>query len=244
MRAERFNGPGVKRVLILHGVMLLTLIILSLLSAESRADDAPRRVLILHAYNYTFPATTLVSDAARKRLVEVSQQRLEIEADFLDLARLPGETHALRMATFLHEKYADRHFDLVLVIGVAAVPFIVQYRDLIAPGVPVVFAGGTRASLAAMQLPSDVTGVLVGFYPDRILDLAQRLQPHARRLVVIGGNDDLDRPWQKLTREAVGSRKRKFETTYLFNSTYDALLAEVSHLPRDTIILLADHLCR
>ena len=238
MRAERFNGPGVKRVLILHGVMLLTLIILSLLSAESRADDAPRRVLILHAYNYTFPATTLVSDAARKRLVEVSQQRLEIEADFLDLARLPGETHALRMATFLHEKYADRHFDLVLVIGVAAVPFIVQYRDLIAPGVPVVFAGGTRASLAAMQLPSDVTGVLVGFYPDRILDLAQRLQPHARRLVVIGGSGELDRPWQKLTREAVESRKRKFEATYRFDSTYDALLAEVSHLPRDTIVLL------
>jgi PAS domain S-box-containing protein len=238
VRAERFNGPGVKRVLILHGVMLLTLIILSLLSAESRADDTPRRVLILHAYNYTFPATTLVSDAARKRLVEVSQQRLEIEADFLDLARLPGETHALRMATFLHEKYADRHFDLVLVIGVAAVPFIVKYRDLIAPGVPVVFAGGTRANLAAMQLPSDVTGVLVGFYPDRILDLAQRLQPHARRLVVIGGSSELDRPWQKLTREAVGSRKRKFETTYLFDSTYDALLAEVSHLPRDTIILL------
>jgi len=218
--------------------MLLTLIILSLLSAESRADDTPRRVLILHAYNYTFPATTLVSDAARKRLLEVSQQRLEIEADFLDLARLPGETHALRMATFLHEKYADRHFDLVLAIGVAAVPFIVKYRDLIAPGVPVVFAGGTRASLAAMQLPSDVTGVLVGFYPDRILDLAQRLQPHARRLVVIGGSSELDRPWQKLTREAVGSRKRKFETTYLFDSTYDALLAEVSHLPRDTIILL------
>ena len=231
MRAERFNGPGVKRVLILHGVMLLTLIILSLLSAESRADDTPRRVLILHAYNYTFPATTLVSDAARKRLLEVSQQRLEIEADFLDLARLPGETHALRMA-------ADRHFDLVLAIGVAAVPFIVKYRDLIAPGVPVVFAGGTRASLAAMQLPSDVTGVLVGFYPDRILDLAQRLQPHARRLVVIGGSGELDRPWQKLTREAVESRKRKFETTYLFDSTYDALLAEVSRLPRDTIVLL------
>jgi len=97
--------------------MLLTLIILSLLSAESRADDTPRRVLILHAYNYTFPATTLVSDAARKRLLEVSQQRLEIEADFLDLARLPGETHALRMATFLHEKYADRHFDLVVSIN-------------------------------------------------------------------------------------------------------------------------------
>jgi PAS domain S-box-containing protein len=238
VRAERFNGPDVKRVFILRGVVLLIVVTLSLLSAQSRADDTPRRLLILHAYNYTFAATTVVSDAARKRLLETDQQRLEIEADFLDLARLPSETHALRMATILHEKYADKRFDLVLAIGVAAVPFIIKYRDLIAPGVPVVFAGGTRANLATMQLPSDVTGVLFGFYPDKILDLAERLQPHARRLMVIGGCDNLDRPWQKLAREAVESRNQKFETTYRFDSTYDALLAEVSQLPSDTIVLL------
>ena len=238
MRAERFKWPDVKRVFILRGVVLLIVVSLSLLSSKSRADDTPQRVLILHAYNYTFPATTLVSDAARKRLLETYQKRLEIEADFLDLARLPSETHALRMATFLHEKYADKRFDLVLVIGVAAVPFIIKYRDLIAPGVPVVFAGGTRAILAAMRLPSDVTGVLFGFYPDKILDLAERLQPHARRLMVIGGSDNLDRSWQKLAREAVESRNQKFETTYRFDSTYDALLAEVSQLPSDTIVLL------
>jgi PAS domain S-box-containing protein len=236
--SDRVDGPGVNHALIPRGVFLLIILSISLLSAASRADDARQRVLILHAYNYTFPATTLVSEAARKRLIERNLQRIDIEADFLDLARLPGEEHALSTATYLHQKYAGTHFDLVLVIGVAAVPFIIKYREIIAPGAPVVFAGGTPANLATIQLPSDVTGVLTGFDPDKILDLAERLQPKAHRLVVVGGSDALDRPWQTLVRKSVEGRKRKIETTYRFDLTYDALLAEVSNLPRDTIVML------
>ena len=193
--SDRVDGPGIRHTRILRGAFLLIIVVLSALCSESRAQDKPKRVLILHAYNYTFPATTLVSDAARKRLLEGSPQRLEIEADFLDLARLPGEDHALRMANFLHEKYVNMRFDLVLVVGVAGVPFVIKYRDLIAPGVPVVFAGGSPANLASIKLPSDITGALVGFDADKTLDLAQRLQPNARRLVVYGGSDALDRPW-------------------------------------------------
>src|SRR5258708_6633068 len=125
--SDRINGPGIRHTRILRGVFLLIVFALSVLGTAPRAQDRPKRVLILHAYNYTFPATALVSEAARKRLLEGSPQRLEIEADFLDLARLPGEDHALRMASFLHEKYVNMRFDLVLVVGVAGVPFVIKY---------------------------------------------------------------------------------------------------------------------
>jgi PAS domain S-box-containing protein len=236
--SDRVEVPGVRHTRILRDVFLLIVLALSALGTGSRAQDKPKRVLILHAYNYTFPATTLVSEAARKRLLEGSRQRLEIEADFLDLARLPGEDHASRMANFLHEKYVNMRFDLVLVVGVAAVPFVIKYRDLIAPGVPVVFAGGSPANLASIKLPPDITGALVGFDADKTLDLAERLQPNARRLVVYGGSDALDRPWQTLIREAMGRRKTKWQTSYRFDLSYDALLADVSQLPSDTVVVL------
>ena len=182
MRADGFNGPDVKRVLILHGVVLLVVVTLSLLSAKSRADDTPRRVLILHSFNYTFPATSLVSDAVRKRLLERFPQGLEIEADFLDLARHPDAAHALRMANFLREKYAGVHFDVVVVIGPTGVPFVLEHRDVVGPGVPIVFSDVTRATYEAMQLPPDVIGVINEYHPERTLELAERLQPGARRL--------------------------------------------------------------
>ena len=180
MRAnDRVDGPGISRTRILRGAFLLIVFTLSMLSAQSRAGDAPRRVLILHSFNYTFPATALISEAVRKRLLERFPQGLEIEADFLDLARNPGQAHAVRMANFLHEKYAGVHFDAVVMIGLTGLPFILEYRELVGPGVPIIFSDVTSATFEAMRLPPDVTGVINDCSPGKTLDLAQA--PSARR---------------------------------------------------------------
>jgi PAS domain S-box-containing protein len=234
---DRVDGPGVRYTRILRGAFLLIVVTFSLLSAESRANDVPRRVLILHSFNYTFPATTIISEAIRKRLLERSPQQLEIEAEYLDLARRPDEAHALRMANFLREKYANVHFDLVVVIGFTGIPFIQKYRDVVGPGVPVVFSDVTRATYEAIKLPSDITGMISEYYPEKTLALAESLQPGARRLVVIGGSDSLDRRWREAARKAIEARNPKLETLYWFDLTYDALLADVSRLPSDTIVM-------
>lgn len=238
MRAcDRVDGPDVRYTRILRGVFLLIVVTFSLLSAKSRADDVPRRVLILNSFNYTFPASTIVSGAIRKRLLERSPERLEIEAEYLDLARRPDEAHALRMANFLREKYANVHFDLVVVIGFTGVPFIQKYRDVVGPGVPVVFSDVTRATYEAIKLPSDITGMISEYYPEKTIALAEDLQPGARRLVVIGGSGSLDRRWREAARKAIEALNPKLETLYWFDLTHDALLADVSRLPSDTIVL-------
>ena len=238
MRAcDRVDGPDVRYTRILRGVFLLIVVTFSLLSAKSRADDVPRRVLILNSFNYTFPASTIVSGAIRKRLLERSPERLAIEAEYLDLARRPDEAHALRMANFLREKYANVHFDLMVVIGFSGVPFIQKYRDVVGPGVPVVFSDVTRATYEAIKLPSDITGMISEYYPEKTVALAERLQPGARRLVVIGGSGSLDRRWQEAARKAIDALNPKLETLYWFDLTHDALLADVPRLPSDTIVL-------
>jgi hypothetical protein len=144
--SDRVDGPGVSYAPILRGVFLLLIFTLSAFSAESCASDAPRRVLILHSFNYNFPSATIMSEAIRKRLLERFPQGLEIEADFLDLARQPNAAHALRMANFLREKYAGVHFDAVVVIGPAGLPFILQHREVAGLGVPIIFSDLTRAT--------------------------------------------------------------------------------------------------
>ena len=202
------------------------------------ADGAPRRVLILHSYNYTFPANSAISDSLRVELGR-SSQPLEIEADFLDLARRADEAHALRTANFLHEKYANVRFDAVVVIGIPGMPFLLRYRDLIAPGVPVVWPDVTRATFDAMKVPADITAVINDYKPERTIELAERLQPDARRLVVIGGTSSIDRRWQENGRRAVEAHNSpKLEAEYWFDRTYNRLPEDVSKLPRDTIVLI------
>jgi len=91
---------------------------------------------MLHAFNYTFPATTTIGEAARKRLIERSGKKFEIDTEFLDLARTVEPEHEVRIAEFLKQKYARAPPDVVMTLGSAALPFLLKHRGAIAPGVP------------------------------------------------------------------------------------------------------------
>jgi PAS domain S-box-containing protein len=228
------GGPRIKQSLFSFVILLLIVFV----GNEARAAGLPRRVLILHSYNYTFPANAAISDSLRNELGR-SSQPFEIEADFLDLARRPDDEHALRTANFLREKYANVRFDAVVVIGIPAMPFLLKYRELIAPGVPVVWSDVTSATFDAMKVPADITAVINDYKPERTIELAERLQSDARRLVVIAGTSSVDRRWQQNGRRAVEAHKSsKLEAEYWFDRTYNKLLEDVSKLPRDTIVLL------
>ena len=132
-----------------------SVILLFALALESRAAEPRRRVLLLHSFNYSFPATSVIAEAARKRLVE-RWASVEIDAEFLDLARNTDPAHALRTATFIRDKYGQRPPDLVITLGSAALPFVVKYRDFI-PDVPIVFTSISPQTYAALPMPPKMT---------------------------------------------------------------------------------------
>jgi PAS domain S-box-containing protein len=236
---DRVDGPDVKRAAVPRGLVLLIILVVSLLSTESRASGAPRRVLILSGYNYTFPSATLVMDGVQKRLRERASQNVAIDAEFLDLVRIADPEHELRTANFIREKYAGTPPDAVIVLGGVTLHFIMKYRDVIAPEIPVMFAGVSPASYASARPPPDVTGIITELNLDQTLSLAERLQPDARRLFVIAGSSPVeDRLWQETARRTIEGHPKQFNTTYLFGLSYDALVAEVSKIPRDAIVVL------
>src|SRR3954453_235458 len=153
--------------------------LLFLLAGEGRAGERAR-VLMLHAFNYSFPATSVIADAARKRLVEHSQS-VEIDAEFLDLARNPDEAHSLQVATFIREKYGKNPPSLVITLGSNALPFVIKYRDIL-PNAPVVFASISPQTYAALRPAPEITGIITAFDLSKTLSLAEKLQPEARRL--------------------------------------------------------------
>ena len=222
----------------LCGALLLLLLAVSLAGAAPGAREAPRRVLMLHAFNYTFPATSVIADAARRRFAERSPNKIEIDADFLDLARVSDPGHAARMATFLRDKYAATPPQVVMTLGSAALPFIVEHRDAFAPKVPVVFTSVAPQNYVALRPPPDVTGIITEFDLNKTLELAERLQPDSRRLFVIAGSGATDRRWHSVASNVIENRERKFETTYLFGLPYDQIVEELKRVPRDAIVII------
>lgn len=219
-------------------VALALLVLASPWLAPAARSQQPSRILLLHAFNYTFPATTAISEAARKRLLERAPHKLEIDGEFLDLARSSDPGHEDRVVSFLREKYARSPPDVVMTLGSLALPFIVKHRNAIAPAAPVVFTSISPATFLASRAPPDVTGIVTEFNLGKTLALAEALQPNVRRVVVIAGSAVVDRRWQVEARKTMESRGGRFETTYLFELSYDALAAELAQVPRDAIVIV------
>jgi PAS domain S-box-containing protein len=209
--------------------------LLFLLAAEARAAERAR-ILMLHAFNYSFPATSVIAEAARKRLVEHSKS-IDIDAEFLDLARNTDDAHALRMATYIRDKYGRHPPDLVITLGSNALPFVLKHRDML-PNVPVVFASISPQTYAALRPPPEMTGIITGFDLAKTLTLAERLQPEAHRLFVVAGSGETDLRWQPIARKMIEERGRKFQTTFLFGLPYSELVGELSKVPSDAIVIL------
>src|SRR5262245_30120400 len=83
-------------------------------ATQAQTPDSPRRVLALHPYASALPSSTIVAEAAEKRLGEILQRKVEVYAEFLDTARFPGEAHQGRTAAYLAEKYARISLDIVI----------------------------------------------------------------------------------------------------------------------------------
>jgi signal transduction histidine kinase len=201
------------------------------------AQEPTRRVLLLYPYDNVNPATVTAGTAIRKRLSEQSVLKIDIHSDFLDLTRFPAEADQLRSAHYLAEKYAANPPEIIMPLGPEAQRFAIKYRGIIAPNVPIVFCCTTPELAAAADRPADVTGIYGEFDAGKTIALAQKLQPMARKLIVISGSSEMDRQWLDSVRKQIEPYEAQLNTEYWVGLSYETLLDRASRLPPDTIVL-------
>ena len=91
--------------------------------------------------------------------------------------------------------------------------------------------------LPAQRLPNDVIGIQDQFDPAKTLEMALRLQPQARRVVVVTGADAFDKMREGIARRELRVNDRGLEINYWSGLPLGQLLEQVAHLPRDAIVL-------
>jgi hypothetical protein len=150
------------------------------------------RVLILYPYDERIPATAIVGETARNRLLEATSGKVDLFSEFLDIGRFPEDAHIDRMARYLAQKYAERRPDVVIAISDRR-PASSLNRNAIAPDAKIVFCGFSRAIASKMNLPGDVVRAFSEFDIARTLGMARGLQPKASHLFIISGSANFDR---------------------------------------------------
>ena len=176
--------------------------ILALAATLALAAEPPRNVLVLYSENRVLPGLAIIDETLDKVLKTEYGSEVELFNELLALDGPRPAGYDDDLISFLRTKYARTRIDAIVAVRGPAFKFLLQRRDQFLPGVPVVHVGISTQELAGMELPRDVIGVPVKLEPEKTIEVALRLHPGARRVVVITGTSEIDRDWESLLRRA------------------------------------------
>jgi two-component system sensor kinase FixL len=205
-------------------------------SPQAKAADPHWRVVALHGSDTLIPGVVIQDRAMRGVFVE-SREPVEVFTEALDLVRFSGSDFEPELVSFLRSKYDRLDVDALVAFGKPALAFANRHRDDIWPGAPIVFANVYEDELAGVTLAPATTGAPVRFDIVGLLDMATRLQPQARRVVVVGGVSDADRAWIRRVSNGVLRHRSQLPVTVLSDLPLATVLERLRALPRDTIVI-------
>ena len=207
--------------------------------AADGPDQGPvRRLLVVYEDDSALPAAVEIANGIREGIDARSRARFELYTEYLDIVRFPSPEHLRRLGDELAAKYADIHLDVVMAAGHMALQFMLNNRARIAAGTPLIFGAVSDNELPKDEvLPADVKGVLTHFDVRKTIDLARRLQPTAKKVIVLTGSADYDRQWEKSARESLGGSP-DLDVEYLSGLTLRGFNEKVKQLPADAILLI------
>ncbi len=207
-----------------------------LLATGAAAAATPEGVLIIHSNQRATPAAIVIESTLGKVVPEALQRPVEIFSEYLDIEWASSETYAAAEAEFLRQKYSARNVRVIVASAQDALRFAIQFRDRMLPGIPVVHIAVSKDILDRTPLPADVVGKTIDLDPTKTLELALRLQPSAKRLVIVVGAAERDRIWEQRVRKALGRMEGHPEVEYLAGLPTEEVLRRLGALSKDTIV--------
>ncbi|MFL5583172.1 MAG: ATP-binding protein [Gemmatimonadaceae bacterium] len=166
-------------------------------------------------------------------------ERVEVYDEILDFDRLGSRRSWPRFAAHLADKYRGYRIDAVVTEGSMALQFAVERLDEVFPGVPIVYGMAFEPVVDFDALPANVTGRRVPLPFAETFALARRLQPDAKRVVIVAGAAAMD---SVLVTHAVRDLTPLLGGMQLYvlrDWSYASLLQSLRELPKETFVILS-----
>ena len=165
------------------------------------AATASRRVLILTSETPGLAAAAIVRQGLISVLRQDGAEPVEIQQETIDTTRFAGEEYDRTLAALYRAKYGLAPPALVITVADPALDFARRHRAELFPNAPILFGVVEERTGRARSYGPNVTGVAVGFGARATIELALRLHPVARRVVVVAGTSAFDKVWLNATRQ-------------------------------------------
>jgi PAS domain S-box-containing protein len=235
---------GMARPASRKGAALRLIVPVLAISALAAAPDdpaaRPRSVLLLFSLRSTAPAVATLESAFREALEKNFDAPVEIHLEYLDLPDTATSAYVRRLTDLLREKYSGRPVDVVVTARSEALNYVLQNREVLFPGVPLVFTDVSRSALGNGPAPRDSTGS----FPnggEKTVSVALLLHPDAKRVVLVGGASRFDRSAEALARQLVAKQAPGLEILSLVGLPLARQVERLANLPEKSVVIFLSY---
>jgi signal transduction histidine kinase len=206
------------------------------IAAPLPASAETRKVVLLFDERVELPGMSRLDAEFVRTLQANSTDPVEVYRETMDLSRFSSDAYKSSLRDFLRAKYADKKIAVAVAVMPPAFDFLLRYGTLIFPGTPIVFCGLERGQLGDRLLPPNWHGVLIKRELAPTLDIALRIHPNTREVVVVSGTSEFDNIISAEARKEFRSYYSRFPFTYLSDLPFESLLQRLSRLPPDNLV--------
>lgn len=149
-------------------------------------EGSRKSVLYLNSYHNGYAWSDHIQEGIRQTLAE-SPYSIVFQVEYMDSKKFHYQDTVSTLYALYRDKFRNKKFDIIIASDNVAVDFLLQFGEELFPGVPIVFCGLNDVQSASLRATGrEITGVLENYDVAYNLELALRLNPQLRRMVVIG----------------------------------------------------------
>lgn len=152
--------------------------------AQYQKSDDTRNVLVLHSSHRGYGWTDSIM-AGIESVIQAGPENVELWVEYLDASRLKSASFARQLQLLYRSKYENLKLDAVIASDRKALEFLLENREQLAPGVPVVFATVGDSGTRLADGHPNLTGVSESGDFVSTLDVAFTLHPDLEHMVFV-----------------------------------------------------------
>ncbi len=164
--------------------ILAVALLLSTPNAGAQQARKKKQVFYLNSYHDGYAWSDRLLEGIRD-VLDQSGYAIEFQMEYMDLKKYPYDSMAPKLYELYKHKYANDHFDIVIISDNNALNFILEYGDKLFPGVPTVFCGINDYDFPRLR-SLGITGVVESINAQETFELALKLHPFVKEVLVIG----------------------------------------------------------
>ncbi|RUT78331.1 sensor histidine kinase [Ancylomarina longa] len=216
-----------------RGSLLFFLLFLCCFQATARKQ----RVLVLHSYHQGLNWTDNISKGIQSVLEKESN--VELTFEYMDTKRHSEPEYLKEFAKLYALKHQRNRFDLIIASDNNALDFVRNYYSEFFKGIPIVFCAIDQFKPDLIEGIDQVSGVTEEIDSRKTIEIALRLHPNAKQLVVINDNQTKSAILNRNNIKALWPKiDTKVKLVFLENLSIPDLIKRVKKLDPNSVIYL------